>query len=222
MTFAGYQGAEPIAAGFVLAGGESRRMGTDKALVRLDGELLIVRALDILREAGMEPSIAGARSDLSAYGRVLEDAGRGPLGGICAALASTEAQYAVVISVDAPLIPSSLVSFLLGSARRTDAGITLLSVSGFVQTFPAVIHRSLLPMLQSQLDAGNDGCYGAFRAAAEQTGRPLRISSVEYLVQAGQVEHSLALPAASWFLNVNTPADLARAQALLPSRHRVS
>ena len=197
-------------------------MGTDKALVELGGEPLILRALAILREAGLEASIAGARSDLSVYGQIIKDTGPGPLGGICAALGSTTAEYAVITSVDAPLIPSSLLSFLLGFAGNTDAGVTLLSVGGFAQTFPVVIHRSLLPALQSQLDAGNDGCYAAFRAASEQTGKPLHTLAVENLVQAGQVEHPLGLPTAYWFLNVNSPDDLARAEELLPSFHRVS
>ncbi len=214
--------SESSDAGFVLAGGESSRMGTDKALVQLEGEPLIGRALDLLREAGLEPAIAGTRSDLSMYGRVVEDHGRGPLGGICAALASTAAEYSVVVSVDVPLIPSSLLMLLLDFARRTQSGITLLSVGGFVQTFPAVIHRSLLSALRSQFESGNDGCYGAFRAVVGQAGKPLRILALEHLVQAGQVEHPWGLPAACWFLNINTPEDLARAAGLLPSRHRVS
>lgn len=202
-------------AGFVLAGGQSSRMGTDKALVELDGEPLIVRALAILRGAGLEAAIAGARSDLSAYGPVLKDGGRGPLDGICLALESTPAEYAGFLSVDMPLIPSALLSFLLGHARRTEAGIVLVSVSGFAQPFPAVVHRDALAELRCRLDTGHTGCLSAFRVAAERMDRGLQVLAVEDLVQAGQVEHSSGLPAAYWFLNVNTPDDLARAWSLL-------
>ena len=208
---------ESGSAGFVLAGGQSSRMGTDKALVQLDGEPLIVRTLAILGDAGLELAIAGARSDLSTYGQVVEDAGRGPLGGICAGLESTPAEYAVFVSIDTPLLPSSLVSFLLQYAQMAQAGITLVSVTGFTQTFPVVIHRSMLSSLQSELNSGNTGCYAAFRVAADPLQRPLRVLAVEDLVQAGQVEHTYGLPASHWFLNVNTPADLARAETLLPS-----
>jgi molybdopterin-guanine dinucleotide biosynthesis protein A len=197
-------------------------MGTDKALVRLGGEPLISRALDTLRESGLDPAIAGARSSLSTYGRVIEDAGRGPLGGICAALESLRSDYAVFLSVDTPLLPSNLIRLLLVTALQTEAGITITSVNGFAQTFPVVVHRSLLPALQSQLETGKGGCYSALRAAADQAGRPLRIVAVEHLVQAGQIEHPDAVPAACWFLNVNTPADLAQAESLLALRHRVS
>ena len=214
--------AESRAVGFVLAGGESSRMGTDKALLQLTGEPLISRALGILREAGFEPSIAGARIDLSSFGRVIPDAGHGPLGGICAALESTQAEYSVFVSVDTPLLPASLLRFLLDTAQRVASGITLASVSGFKQTFPVVIHRSLLPALRSELETGNGGCYAAFRAATHLGVKPLRILTVEGHVQSGQVEHPDALPASYWFLNINTPADLARAESLLASRHRVS
>ena len=214
--------AESLAAGFVLAGGQSSRMGTDKALLQLAGEPLIASALSILRNAAPETAIAGARTDLSSFGRVIPDAGQGPLGGICAALESTQAEYSVFVSVDTPLFPASLLRFLLDTAQRTDAGIALASVSGFKQTFPVVIHHSLLPVLRSRLVTSNGGCYAAFRAATYLGLKPLRILAVEDHVQSGQVEHPDALPASYWFLNINTPADLARAESLLASRHRVS
>jgi molybdopterin-guanine dinucleotide biosynthesis protein A len=191
-------------------------MGTDKALVHLDGVPLLVRALGILRDAGLDAAIAGARSDLSGFAPAVNDAGRGPLGGICAALESTPAELAVFLSVDMPLLPSVLVSFLLDHARRTEAPITLASVNGFAQPFPAVVGRAALPGLQAELQAGNDGCFSAFRAVSERARSPLQILPVEDHVQAGQVEHPHCLAPTYWFLNVNTPNDLAGAEPLLP------
>lgn len=218
----GLDGSGSRAAGFVLAGGESSRMGTDKALVPLAGQPLIVHALGLLREAGLEPAIAGARSDLSDYGRVIADGGIGPLGGICAALTMASSDFSVFVSVDAPLLGAGLLTFLLEHAQRTDAGIVLASVNGFAQTFPCAIQRSLLPALQAELDGGNDGCFAAFREAAASTRKPLRILAVEELAQTGQVEHPMGFPVTSWFLNVNTPADLVRSEALLALHYRVS
>lgn len=208
------------AAGFVLAGGRSSRMGSDKALIELDGEPLVLHALKILRSTGLSAAIAGARSDLSAYASCVEDAGLGPLGGICAALASTSAEYAVFLSVDMPLLPPSLILFLLNYARFTGSAITVPSINGFAQTFPSVIQRAALPALQTELESGNDGCFSAFRAATTHLGTSFTILSVENLVQAGNVEHPGNLPPARWFLNVNTPADLNRAQSLAAA-HRV-
>jgi molybdopterin-guanine dinucleotide biosynthesis protein A len=198
------------ACGFVLAGGQSSRMGTDKAVVELNGITLIARALATLRAASLEPAIAGARSDLGAYAPVVSDAESdlGPLSGVCAALSATSAGLAVFLPVDLPLLPPSLITYLLQHARITDAAITLASVNGFPQTFPAVVARRALPTLQAELLGGRRGCYLAFKAAAAQLGEQVNVLPVEFLVQAGQVVDPLNLPATRWFHNLNTPRDL--------------
>jgi molybdopterin-guanine dinucleotide biosynthesis protein A len=211
--------ARADAAGFVLAGGESSRMGEDKALVRFAGKPLVERALGILRAARLEASIAGARTGpalqaFKAVAPVVEDAetGRGPLGGICAALASTKARWAVFLPVDLPLIPGTLIEYLLDHARITGRTVTLASVNGFAQSFPAVVDRAVLPVLERELEAGRGGCFAGFKAASDDLNQPMTIIGVEMLVQAGQIEHPYGLPAARWFLNVNRPEDLLRAE----------
>ena len=73
------------AAGFVLAGGRSSRMGRDKAFVEFEGRLLVERAIAILKGAALPVHMAGVRlesaSRLEAYAPVVPDeaAGKGPL-----------------------------------------------------------------------------------------------------------------------------------------------
>ena len=205
---------EPDAAGFVLAGGRSSRMGVDKALIQLGGEPLIAHALGILREAGLPASIAGGQMGLSAFAPVVADRqpGLGPLSGICAALASTSVQWAVFLSVDLPLLPASLLDWLLRRAEITGRAVTVPSVNGFAQTFPAVVARAALPVLERELESGRRGCFSAFRAAAGSLGEQIAVVPVEPLVQCGQIAHPRSLPAACWFLNVNTGDDLRRAE----------
>jgi molybdopterin-guanine dinucleotide biosynthesis protein A len=200
-------------AGFVLAGGRSSRMGADKALLSFAGKPLIVHALETLRQAGLSASIAGARSSLQSFAPVVPDAqpDRGPLGGICAALRSTAAEYAVFLSVDQPLLPVSLVKYLLHHARITGRAVTLASINGFAETFPSVLSRSVLPVLEAELQSGRGGCFSAFQAAASSLQESVSVVAVEMLVQAGQVEHPERLPAVRWFANLNRPADLERA-----------
>ena len=207
-------------AGFVLAGGLSSRMGTDKALVPLAGEPLIAHAMRILREADLEPRIAGARSSLAQYAPVIEDSGKGPLGGICAALASTRARWAVFLPVDQPLLPPSLLRVMLRHAQVTGAAATVPRVSGFTETFPVILDRAALPSLEAFLAAGAGGCFYALQAAAQQLGRPFSAVPVELLVQAGQVEHPAALPPAIWFVNLNVRAEVAGVESLLARRGR--
>ena len=210
----------PDAVGFVLAGGQSSRMGRDKALLEFAGRPLAVQALSILEEAGVPAMIAGAaslaRAALEVFAPVIEDAspGLGPLSGICAALATTSARYAVFLPVDLHLLPPSLIVFLLRHARITGTAVTVPSVSGFTQTFPAVLERTALPALQNELDAQRYGCFSAFQAASAAMGQSVNSVAVERLAQTGEVSDSLGLPPIHWFLNLNTPDDLKRAEAL--------
>jgi molybdopterin-guanine dinucleotide biosynthesis protein A len=216
--------AWPEAVGFVLAGGRSSRMGADKSLVLLNGRPLVAHALGIFGQAGLAASVAGGQPRLSAFASLVEDnrPGLGPLSGICAALASTSAQCAVFLTVDLPLLPASLVVCLLRHARITGRAITLSSVNGFAQTFPAVVNRAALRMLERELESSRGGCYSGFKAAAASLGEPAIVLPVESLIQCGQVAHPLELPAARWFLNVNTAEDLRRAEIHSMAAHRVS
>lgn len=207
---------------FILAGGQSRRMGQDKALTLLGGVSLVVRACNLVRSAGLEPRIAGARRDLSAFAPTLPDdpnhCGLGPLTGICSGLANTSTPIALFIPVDLPLLPARLIVYLLHHAMVSKSAVTVVSVAGFVQTFPAVLDTAALPSLQSSLDSQDRNALRAFRGAASSLSRPFSVLPIELLVQAGQVASPQALPPGLWFLNVNTPEDLSRAETLLAGR----
>lgn len=200
-------------AGFVLAGGESSRMGRDKALADFAGQPLIVRSLDILRRAGLEPAVAGSRSALEEFAPVIADQenGRGPLSGVIAGLESTSKELAVFLSVDLPLIPCALIAYLIRHSGVTGSAVTLASVNGYPQTFPVVIRRDTLPGLKAEFAAERRGCFSAFRVVARARGEVLSALPVEALVQAGAVAHPLDLQSLYWFLNVNSPAELSHA-----------
>jgi len=206
------------AMGFVLAGGRSSRMGVDKALVEFDGHPLVAHALRILREAGLPAMIAGARSPLGQFAPVVEDSepDLGPLAGICAALSATPARFAVFVTVDSPLLPPSLVRYLLDWSRKSGAAISMASMQGFAQTFPAVVDHAVLPYLIQELDSGRRGCYSAFATACARLGSDLAVLPVEPASEGGQVTHPEGLPSNLWFRNLNTPDDLVQAQARRP------
>jgi molybdopterin-guanine dinucleotide biosynthesis protein A len=206
-------------------------MGADKALVVFHGRPLVVHALGILREAGLAASIAGGSPALRAFAGVVEDAkpGLGPLAGICAAMASTAARWTVFVPVDLPLLPASLVQYLVINAHVTGWAITITSVTGFLETFPVILERSVLPYLQSELSSGRAGCFSAFQAAAAALGQQVDVVSVDLLAERRAVTHPGGLlPPENWFLNINSVEDLLRAEALLPGgvsgpgSHRVS
>lgn len=205
---------QPAAEAFVLAGGRSSRMGQDKSFVEIAGRPLIEHSIQILLKAGLNVRIAGARSQLTQFAPVVpdlpENSGLGPLAGICAALVECPSR-AVFLPVDLPLIPPSLIRYLVHHATVTDAAATVVSVAGFVQTFPAVIDRAALESLRNGLHSDDRKCLKAFRAVPGG----LTVLPLELLAQAGQVRHPHALHPAQWFMNINTPKDVAQATAAM-------
>lgn len=191
----------------MLAGGRSSRMGRDKALVELAGRPLIAWALDALRGAGLTARIAGAKTDLSTFAPVVQDetADTGPLGGLCSAIKVAQADLAAFLPIDLPLIPASLIGVLIEDAHLTGAAVTVPSLNGFAQTFPAVVRREALTALQRELDAGRLGAFAAFRSLG------VRVVPVEFV----PLSDERGWPAYRSFWNVNTPEDLARVESAL-------
>jgi molybdopterin-guanine dinucleotide biosynthesis protein A len=189
-------------------------MGRDKALAELEGRTLAAGAVNLLRSVGLAAVIAGARSGLEDIAPIVADEAPdlGPLSGICSALASRKAELGIFIPVDMPFLPASLLKYLLRHACITGSAVTLVSVNGFTQTFPVVLRREALSILQSELAAGRRGCFSAFHAASITLGEQVRPVPVELLVQAGHLTDSRGLAPFQWFLNVNTPPDLERAR----------
>jgi molybdenum cofactor guanylyltransferase len=106
----------------ILAGGESKRMGRDKAWLEVDGQPLLARAVARVRQLGVgEIFISGrAGEDYSTLKcPVLLDLepGFGPLGGIERALHAVNAPLLLVLAVDLPHLPAA---FLQKMAARCD------------------------------------------------------------------------------------------------------
>ena len=110
-------------AGFVLAGGESRRMGRDKSQLLLDGERFVDRVAAQLAVVTRSVSLVGMRSDSpTAYSLVTDIYQNwGSLGGVHAALASSEAEWCLVVACDFPFVTSSLFERLAGLRETYDA-----------------------------------------------------------------------------------------------------
>jgi molybdopterin-guanine dinucleotide biosynthesis protein A len=93
-------------AGFVLAGGSSRRMGRDKALVEVDGRPLVLHACTTLRAAGASRVTVVGGDAAAFHGLGLatladEHRGEGPLGAIVTALGTrVDGGVAAVLSCD--------------------------------------------------------------------------------------------------------------------------
>lgn len=179
--------------GYVLAGGLSSRMGTDKALLRLGGRTLLEIALAKVRAVCGEAAILCGSAERAAmlgiYGRCVVDRlpECGPLGGVDAALRDAASPRVLIMPVDVPLLPADMLERL----ASTDT-VACFEVDGFVQPLPVALSTAFVADVERALSSGERKLVPLFR----QLGlRPIAIENGEA------------------FANVNTPVDFAELQA---------
>ena len=151
------EGSSLHAAAFILAGGKSTRMGTDKAFVLLDGCTLLARALELAQAAVSDVRIVGDRAKFGAFAPVVEDVfpGCGPLGGIHAALRASEAELNLILAVDVPFVTPALLQYLMQRAReRASATATVARSGERWQPLCAVYRREFANAAEMALRAG--------------------------------------------------------------------
>jgi len=133
-------------------------MGADKALLKLAGQTLLQRALELARYATDDVRIVGAGEKFGEFAPVVEDeyANRGPLGGIHAALASTSSDFNLILAVDLPFLEKRFLQHLLTEARSSDAVVTVPRAAGGLQPLCAVYRREFAALAEQALAAGRN------------------------------------------------------------------
>jgi molybdopterin-guanine dinucleotide biosynthesis protein A len=167
-------------------------MGTDKALLKLQGETLAARGVRKLREVCAEVSIAGGAPELRDLARVISDGspGCGPLGGIVAALEQSACEWNLFLAVDMPFVPVEALRRLLFAAGG-GATVVLAEAEGRVQPLCGVYSRSALPGLKRELEAG-------------------RLKVKDAVAASGEVAN-VRFERLDWFRNLNTPDEFSAA-----------
>ncbi len=188
-------------AGIILAGGASRRFGTDKAAALLDGRPLIAHVATRLAPQVTAVAIVGARQTYGLPYPLIDDdqhEGKGPLAGIAAGLAwarTLNAHWLLTAPCDVPHLPHNLLSLLLDSAAD---GPSMPAMPATVET-PRGIEAacSLWPVsMRDSLDerlAGN-GSFALVAALEAHHARYVRVTDAD-------IDGS--------FANINTRDDLA-------------
>ena len=149
--------------GIILAGGQSLRLGRDKALEILGGKTLLERVVDSLAQVAKDILIVGAlqKHPVTQFPsvRILEDtySGRGPLGGLYTGLVAAASDYAWVVACDMPLLDAQLLQYLMELAPGYDAVVPRLD--GKAQTLHAVYSRECIPVAEALLHKGKPGLH---------------------------------------------------------------
>ena len=195
--------------GILLAGGRGKRLASQvpKALVRVGGITLLERALATLEEV-CDEVLVSAQRELTlpvSPGRRVEDAPGlvGPLSGIVAGLGARPHDRALVLGVDFPLIRASALRGLLD--RLPGRSAVLPAPGGVPQPVAAAYGPGAAEVLARSLAGGERSA-----TVAALSLDPLLLGDDELTRLEGGLE---------CFLNLNTPADLERAEELLRVRH---
>jgi molybdopterin-guanine dinucleotide biosynthesis protein A len=139
--------------GIVLAGGENKRMGMDKAFLKLDGIPMIEHVLRSLKAVCRDIIIVtNSPQSYEAYeATVVTDAFdmRGPLTGIYSGLLKSTAEYNFVVACDMPFLNAGLMAYMAGLAEGYD--IVVPAVGGMFEPLHAVYRKGLVPVIEAQL-----------------------------------------------------------------------
>ncbi|MGH9814306.1 MAG: molybdenum cofactor guanylyltransferase, partial [Candidatus Acidiferrales bacterium] len=198
-----------LAAGFVLTGGGSRRMGGDKALLPLAGRPLVLHMVEKLRPLVAEVALIGAPERYAHLGLpVLPDceAGRGPLAGIVTALRATRFDWNLIVACDLPFLDPALLELDLNEAAAAtdfcDAIVpqTEAGPKGW-QPLAAAYHRRCLPAFERVLASDHPKISRAYDSLRVRALTPDALARFAFSPRM--------------FNNVNSPEDYAEAKRIL-------
>ncbi len=152
---------QQVVFGAVLAGGGSTRMGTPKALIEINGEAMVVRAVKALKDSGVEKVVVVGLSEQLPVAQDVDlvpdlFSAEGPLNGIITALThfQAEAPDGVIATLPCDVItPSSdSIRALLNKIDDFDTAVPV--VDDQPQWLHAVWNMICLPKLKTQFEKG--------------------------------------------------------------------
>jgi molybdopterin-guanine dinucleotide biosynthesis protein A len=193
----------------IQAGGESRRMGRDKALIPFLGKPLIQRVIQRVAPLADEVLVTTNRPDgylfltLPLFGDLAP--GRGALGGLYTALSAAHGELVAVVACDMPFVSGTLLAAQRDLLVEGTFDAVIPQTEGGTEPFHAVYRRATcLPAIQEAVQAEK------WRVDAWFPKRRVRFISLEEVRQ-----HD---PDRLAFWNVNTPEDLHQAEQLARDR----
>lgn len=187
----------------ILAGGQSRRMGTDKALLSLAGQPLIERVAHRCQTLGLPLIVIANHAerytglDLPVFPDVIP--GKGSMGGIYTALVHSDTPHTLCIACDMPFVSPPLMARLIELAAGYD--VVIPEVDGRMQALHAVYGQGCRQTFQEHIQTDRLKIIGAFAGLAVRIPDAAELRALD--------------PDGRAFLNINTPDDLERVRQWL-------
>jgi len=113
---------------FILAGGQSRRMGSDKSQLRLQNQTFVDKIAATLTDVAGAITLVGARYSHPHFPSVADVYPQwGALGGLHAALSACKSEWALVVACDLPFVTAELFQYLVSLRTDHEAVVPLQS-----------------------------------------------------------------------------------------------
>ncbi len=189
----------------ILAGGNSSRMGQNKALMFFQGQPLIKRVVE--RVSSLSYDIYIISNDAKSYEFlklpiVLDKVkGAGVMGGLFTALSMAPSLYVAVVACDLPNVNINLINAELDIAQAEFSDVVIPESKNGLEPLHALYRRATcLPYVQQALDTGQKKLISWFDHVR------VRVISLREVAEFD--------PGGTAFININTPEDLSRAQGM--------
>ncbi len=188
----------------ILAGGQSKRMGQDKAFLDVGGETVIERVIRTVQPFTDDLFIGtNSPEKYQPFGlRMVPDIypDKAALGGIYTAISAAHHPHVLILACDMPLLNGALLQHLMSLAPTSDIIAPLIDPPQ-PETMHAVYSKRCLPAIKERLEANRLRIIGFFEDVR-----------VHYLLrdEVAQLD-----PNFYSFINMNTPADLEQVRQLV-------
>jgi len=183
--------------GIVLAGGRSRRMGTDKSLMKLNGKSMIEYSIDALKPLCHNVVISSNNfiydfTGCEVWPDELPD--QAPIVGIYSCLKRSTTAINIILSCDIPLMNTAMLEYLLKNFESHDITVPVHG-NGLIEPLCGIYKQSSMEVLKEFIDQGNFSLKDCIRAASH------RLISID---------PQLPFFSENMFLNINTIEDFNR------------
>ncbi len=149
----------------ILAGGKSKRMGQDKAFLKVGGQRVIERVIERVKPLTDDLFISTntpelyAQFGLQTVADIYPD--KAALGGIYSAIHAARHSHVLIVACDMPLLNTPLLQYLVNLAPQADVMAPLIEPPQ-PETLHAVYSKNCLPAIKSRLDENKLRVIGFF------------------------------------------------------------
>jgi molybdenum cofactor guanylyltransferase len=187
--------------GIILAGGQSRRMGMEKGLVRLKDKTLIEYSIDVMKQLADRIIISSNSNVYADLGfEVFPDKipNSGPMGGIYSCLCESKSDANLVLSCDTPFVNPGLFNYILTNSAAQQI-VAPWHGGGFYEPLCAFYHKSTRKVFEKFIEDKN-----------------FRIPDVFKMVnfKALKMDASLDFYHHDLFFNINSKEELIKAKLI--------